>query len=401
MITTAGTLTVGELRAATHGLIKQGAGTLVLSSTGTAGGNDGSRIAGVLNVAGGTLQMNRLFTFGTDSGDLTVGGLTGNGSVVNGAMEERWLVVNSAGTHDFTGTLANGDTGALGFNKQGSGTQTLSGALSYTGATTLDGGTLVISGANTGFGTNANVNSGTLVLANSSALGMTSLIRPAGNNVSSVVFATDSDDNVYNFTMGTGTVTTIVSDRATPGAGIEHKLNTQFGANGVGGGTINFTSGANVTSGEGRISFAQFGLGSGITGAVTTLNPTTANVTIGDVPKSNNTIAQTLDLGGSSQANHITGSISNGTATVAVTKSGTSTWTLSGMNFYTGATNIAGGTLLVQGSIEGSVNVNVNTGTLGGAGSVMSLLNVGDNTGTQDAILSPGNGIGTLTNWAG
>jgi autotransporter-associated beta strand protein len=69
--------------------------------------------------------------------------------------------------------------------------------------------------------------------------------------------------------------------------------------------------------------------------------------------------------GTSTGANTVSGSISNGTATVAVIKSGSGTWNItSGTNGYTGATHVNGGTLAVSstGSINSSSAVNINTG---------------------------------------
>ena len=57
--------------------------------------------------------------------------------------------------------------------------------------------------------------------------------------------------------------------------------------------------------------------------------------------------ATVLTLSGSNtNLNTISGTIANGNATsVAITKSGIGTWVLSGTNTYTGATDIAAGTL--------------------------------------------------------
>jgi autotransporter-associated beta strand protein len=362
----ANTLAVGEITATSQGLIKQGAGTLEVASTGA--NFAASVVGGTLNVAAGTLQINRSGANADSSGDFTAAGITGSGTLINGAAVERWFFSNPAsGSFNFSGTLANGNAGFLGFNKSGAGTQVLSGSNSYTGQTTVGGGELVISGNNSGAGTNVQLNSGKLTLANSQTLGTTSLIRMAGVDVSTLEFATDTAGTAYAFIMGSGTSASIVSNRATAGAGINHTLTTQTGANGVGGGTLNITSGANVTSGVGRITFTQFGLGAG-TVQTTTLNPTTANVTLGDVSKQNNNVSQTLCLGGTSTDNLVTGVIANGTVltganTVSVLKTGTSTWTLSGANTYTGTTTVSGGTLsITQAVLADAASVTLNTG---------------------------------------
>lgn len=334
--TVAGTLSVGELKATAHGFIKQGAGTLTLGSAGA--GAAGSSISGTLNAAAGTLQINRTGSAGVSSGDFVAGGITGTGTITNGAADERWVFVNTTGTNTFNGTLANGGAAGLGFNKQGTGSVTLAGNLSYTGATTVEGGTLVIPVANSGPGTNPTVNAGTLVMAHPSAFGAAATIRLAGNAVSTLDIATDGGDTGYGLVFGTTTNSTIASNRATPGTGINHTLTT-IGANGVGGGTLTVTSGVNVTSGTGRITLAQLGLSAGSV-QTTVLNPTTANLTVGAVSKVANNFAQTLELGGTSTDNLVTGVISSGAAMVSITKSNSSTWTLSNTNTYTGNTQV-------------------------------------------------------------
>jgi fibronectin-binding autotransporter adhesin len=57
-------------------------------------------------------------------------------------------------------------------------------------------------------------------------------------------------------------------------------------------------------------------------------------------------------------------------------------------NTFTGLTSLNGGTLLVNGSLAGDVNV-ASGATLGGSGTI--------NGGTIEGVLSPGNSIGTLT----
>ena len=73
-----------------------------------------------------------------------------------------------------------------------------------------------------------------------------------------------------------------------------------------------------------------------------------------------------------------------------ITKDGAGTLILSGINTYTGPTEVNGGKLAVNGSIVSSVTVNAG-GSLGGNGTV------GDTSITSGGILAPGNSIGRLT----
>ena len=79
----------------------------------------------------------------------------------------------------------------------------------------------------------------------------------------------------------------------------------------------------------------------------------------------------------------------SGTGTL--TKSGAGTLTLTGANTYTGTTTVAGGTLVVDGSLNGAVAVQASA-TLSGIGTINGLVTV-QNGGT----LAPGQSPGTLT----
>jgi autotransporter-associated beta strand protein len=114
----------------------------------------------------------------------------------------------------------------------------------------------------------------------------------------------------------------------------------------------------------------------------------------------------TLDLDGTSANDAISGPISDGGAGghLALTKSNTSTWTLSGSNTYTGNTTVSAGTLVAAttGSLPNLTNLanngttdiygNQTLGSLTGTGT----LNVGNGTTPNTVKLNNGGGLATL-----
>lgn len=133
-----------------------------------------------------------------------------------------------------------------------------------------------------------------------------------------------------------------------------------------------------------------------------TNNSTTASLTIaGDVVASNSGGGNGIKIlaleGGNAIINGDIKDGGPGGATIALTKDGIGTWTLSGRNTYSGPTVVNGGTLLVNntlGSGTGSGDVNVNSGigltTLGGTGTISGSVAV-----ASQANLAPGNGAHT------
>jgi autotransporter-associated beta strand protein len=285
-------------------------------------------------------------------------------------------VNNSVNSYTFAGS---GDiSGSTGITKSGTGTLTVSNANSYSGSTF--------------------VNAGTLVMANPAALGNnTGLIRFPASSTGTLRVSTDGSDTPYQIGSNSGTADlvndtwstdfTIASDLATPGAGITHSL----GELSLALARLNIVAGPNVSGGAPGITFSSMIATSGVTNPPAKINPTTATVSIGNVTTLNNT-AKTLILGGTSTGNAITGNIVPGPGTLAVTKTDTSTWTLSGANTYTGVTTVNGGTLL-----NGSATTFANTGDLDVDGTGILDLNGFDASFTN---LTDDNTAGTITNSA-
>ena len=133
------------------GLTKDGAGVLQLSAANT--------FSGDTLVAGGTLKLNHNLALqnsafdasGAGALDLTAtntptfGGLKGNGNLdLPANVTGLTLNVADGATANYSGTLSNANASLI---KSGGGTQVLSGANTYTGPTTVDDGTLRLTGS--------------------------------------------------------------------------------------------------------------------------------------------------------------------------------------------------------------------------------------------------------------
>ncbi|RYD90868.1 MAG: hypothetical protein EOP50_15240, partial [Sphingobacteriales bacterium] len=141
------------------GFTKMGGNTLTLSGANT--------YSGGTIVRGGTLQASGSGTFGTATNALTinagaavdlngtnqsVGALNGGGTVINDLAGTSTLTIsNELAGGNFSGTIADG-IGTVAVVKTGDGFQTLSGASTYTGTTTINAGTLKV-GSSTFAGT--------------------------------------------------------------------------------------------------------------------------------------------------------------------------------------------------------------------------------------------------------
>ena len=170
--TTAGTVALNRANTYSGGTTLS-AGTLQLgvASIGSAGAITSSAIGtGILGLNGGTLSSDSnasrtILNATTIGGDVTLGDAVANGTLTFSAGVDlggiaRTLTTASAAT--FNGVVSNG-----GINKAGASTLTVGGTSTYTGATTVEGGTLFVStGGSIAQSSLTTVTTGTTLTAN-------------------------------------------------------------------------------------------------------------------------------------------------------------------------------------------------------------------------------------------
>lgn len=300
-----------------------------------------------------TLGANKPGFTGTTGGILEVRGVTDGGVAgpIGAASADPANLVFNAGRLIFNDSLSTGANSTdRGFTLQGSGTievvtptLTINGKATGTGTFTKAGAGTLVLGGNSDFVGEKNISGGPLVMKSVTALGDTgSFVRFTGT-AGVLDLATDASVAAYPVTIGAGNSGTILSNVATPGNGITHALgNADLSTV-----TLTVAAGANVTGGDPRVSLASLGLAAGAAGT-TTLNPTTANITLGSASISpGGNFAKTLALGGTSLTNQVTGPITDGLNVLSLTKANNSLWTISGDSTFTGNVTVDDGVLVV------------------------------------------------------
>ncbi len=354
-----------ELDGTLGGIITQAALTLsgrnntVVSLRNIAG--DNSITGGLtLNAGGGNYYLQ------SDAGTLTLGG-----SLTSLATGSRILTFSGTGNFTLSGPLSNGSaTTGISITKNGAGILTLSAANTHTGNTTVTGGSLNLTGSGL-LGTGAlSLASGTsLNLYTASTLSQT--ISGSGAIVSHGGITTLSGNFTGftgNYTLNTGASSTGIASTASVSASARYDIAV---------GTASF-QGIIASVASGTNTFA-FGALSGVPGSIlrNSLSVTASN---------------TFQVGALNASTDFAGSIGGGGGSIAVTKVGSGTLTLSGANTYTGATTVSAGTLRINGSTAVSTVTVASAATLGGNGTVGGSVNV-----LAGGSLAPGAGVGTLT----
>lgn len=438
-----GTLTLSGVLSSVNGFTKSGTGTLVLSAANT--------FNGAVTVNSGTLSLANVNALGSTSGVTINSGATLD--INNVSLGTIPVTLNSGSSLSGTGTatLANNITLPTSFTVGGPGSLTLSGILSGSNGVTLSGsGTVIFSGANTYTGATS-INAGTLSLANVNAtsnitLGIGTTLDINNVSLSGVPLTLNSGTTLT----GTG-VASLGSDLVLPssftvgGAGSLTLSGVLSGANGItktGTGTL-VLSGANTYDGTTTISAGTLrvtnatSLGSTVggtsitSGAVLEVNNTNIGAEALTINGSGISLSGALiGVGTSSYAGNITmGSSSSvassgdltlsgvisGISTNILSKRGTGNVTLSGANTYSGLTTVLTGTLTAANSnalgstsagttIASGATLNINNVSIGNE--PITLIGALTGSGTASlagnvTISSTGNrevgGTGTLT----
>ncbi|MBS0605300.1 MAG: autotransporter-associated beta strand repeat-containing protein [Verrucomicrobia bacterium] len=381
----------------TGGITKQGTATQTLTGTlnnysGLTTINVGTLAAGATN----TLSPNSIVSFANTAGavlditgfDNAVAGLDGGGGTGgNVTLGANTLTLgNNTTATSYAGAI--GGTG--GITKVGTATQTLTGNNTYSGTTLINAGTLA-AGA-----TNALSPSSPVSFAN--VAGATLDISGFNNVVASLAGGGATGGNVTlganRLTLGNDTTATSYAG-AISGTGEINKIGlaTQTFT-----GTNTYTGATAILSGTLKIdAVTALPLGGNVdlplSGAELDLSGAGGAVTIGDLTGAAGNIvdagANNLAFGTSTPSATFGGDI-QGSGTL--TKQNSGTVILSGVNAFSGPTDVTGGTLIVNGSLASSpMTVEVGA-TLGGTGTV--------NDVTLKGAVSPGNSIGTINTGA-
>jgi autotransporter-associated beta strand protein len=390
--------------------------------------------SGVNNIAW-VNENNDTAVFGGTAGTVTLGeGITVGGLTFNTAsytVTNNTLTFGSAGiiSNAVAATIASAIAGSGAITKNGAGTLTLSGANTHSGGTVINSGILTVTAdthlgnASGGITLNGgrlyanNVPSARIITVNGTGSSIfvnrnnsyttTGKLTGAGEltlpgsapSGTASIYNFNSTANDFTGTLLSSSAVTLNFNSFSDGAG-----NIVFNADSNGGGVFNY--GASAVAGM-SLSTRAIEINSAVSAVVTIQNNNTTHaISISKDLVATGAGAKTLALGATAgPVNVFAGNISNGTGggTVALTKSGSGTWSLSGTNTYSGKTTNTGGfpapgTLIFQGKPAVSPNTTFETQHSSGANARLVFLDDSagvislNNTWTFRSTANPGTG---------
>ncbi len=342
------------------GVIGTGSGSLTKQDEGewTISGNNS--YTGVTTINSGSLKLGaseRIAnssvlivdgTFDLAGFSETVGSLEGDGTVTSSATGTSVLTVGGENTStEFSGTIEDGSATSVSLIKAGTGILTISDINTYTGTTNISSGTLkvglaegsipdlsavTVTGTLDLAGNNETVGS----LAGSGSVTSTepgSIVLFAGENNTNTLFSgviQNGSDTVGFTKSGTGILTLSGN-------------NTYTGVTAISGGTLKLGASERIANTSALLIDGTFDLAG--------FNETAGSLEGTGLVTSSAAGSIVLTTGGNNWNTIYSGIIRNGTAfSLGLTKAGTGSLTLSGINSYTGLTAINSGTLRVNSS---------------------------------------------------
>jgi autotransporter-associated beta strand protein len=428
MVDPAQTFTIGNVVSGTGGLTKTGTGTLTLSGTNT--------YSGATAINGGAIAVKSASSLGT-TGGLTIN--AGTLEISTGYSTTRSITLGNAAStfqvdpsQTFTDTTAIGGSGSL--NKTGAGTMVLGATETYTGSTNVSAGTLQIDASNRIVDTSAlTVSGGTFdVQTFSETVAAVNLvsgsITGAGTGTLTGSSYAVQSGTISAILAGAGALTKTTSGTVTlSGANTYTGTTTVGSSGGADGGTLKLSgsgtiSNATTTVDGGTLdlngstqSINNLALGGGASGSTAIVTIGAGNLNLGNnitYSATNNPNGATISGVGGGKLNllgnrdvtvndstaaaadlTISAIIADGDATARqLTKSGGGTLVLTGINTYTGPTqvgnsgadNATAGTLQLSGSGKiSNATATVVAGTLDLNSTTQSITNLNVSAGSS------------------